>query len=162
MYVCVCGRVVSSVVCIISNKAEMDCGVQPFWVRWTESKYCTACSNTPYLPFCFYSPLSPSLSDSLFFSLPISLCHYFSLPSLAHCPWGRGNLLKWLSTSHYVFSVPLSSLHYRSRTKTHPQSHTHTDTQTHTHTHTHTHKQAGCFVGCKSSSNREAVTSHIW
>lgn len=51
----------------------MDCDVQLFWVRWTESKYRTACSDT----------LSLSLS------LPLS--HYFK-----HCLQERRNLLKWL------------------------------------------------------------------
>ena len=59
MHVCV----VKSALCVISNKAVMDCGVLPFSVRWTESKYCTACSDTLFDSMSASLPLSQSYTS---------------------------------------------------------------------------------------------------
>lgn len=135
MYACV----VRGVRCVISNKAVMDCGVQPFWGRWTESKYCTACSET--LSLSFFTPLSISHTTLFFFQ--------------SHTAWRKEESSKTVIYLHLIpsFLLPLSSLCYQSRTQTHPQS----------HCRKHTHMQRSrAFLCCKSGSKREAVSSHTW
>lgn len=46
-------RVVVGYLCVISNKVVMNCGMQPFCMRWSESKYSAVCSDALFLPMSF-------------------------------------------------------------------------------------------------------------